>query len=238
MPDIYFAINGVVKKQGTSPLNIASPANDYDIGGGKKIKIVGVDATKDPVITADDILDKLWLQNAVITTPTAPIDNVKFSFWIQFANLVTGAVTYSVGGSGSFFKANPVAGEPQDWISARGTVEGTVLGTGNPDHLPSSPTNPPTCTQKLTRCATHAPVTWSFSLAGFQVSHAFGGTSGNLALGGGANDMKAEFWIHLEKNTNKLTITAAPGIRVKFGPPQDDGGAGDAGPADEAVEGR
>jgi hypothetical protein len=236
MPNIIFAINGVTLKQGPGPLSIASPPGDYDIGGGKKIKIVGVDANHPPVITADDASDKLVLQNAVITTPTAPVDNVKFSFSMQFASLVTGAVTYSIGGSGNFFKANPVAGEPKDWIAARGTVEGTVLGTGNPDHLPSPPTTPPTCGERLTRCADHQAVNWVFNLTapngGFTVSHDFGGASGNPALQGGANDMKAEFWIHLEKATNRLTISAAPGIRVKFGPPQD------GGETDEVGDGR
>lgn len=232
MPDIFFAINGVIKKQGPSPLNIASPANDYDIGGGKKIKIVGVDATKPPLIQADDATDKLWLQNAVITTPTAPVDNVKFSFWMQFGSLVTAAVTYSVGGSGSFTRSL-LATDPIDWISARGTVETTVLGTGNPDQLPQTPPNPPDCAKKLTCCATHSAASWVFSLTkpnlGFKVSHEFGGTSGNPPLAAGANDVKAEFWIHLEKNSDKLTITAAPGIRVKRGAPEDDGPADEGG---------
>lgn len=216
MPTIFFAINGTTVKQGSSPLNIAGT---YTVGG--ETITIAPSGGLQPLIHADDVVDRLWMQNAVITSSTAPIDNVKLSFWMAFASLNTGTVTYSIEGSGNFIRSTN-SSDPNDWISARGNVEGTVLGSGTPDNLASPPPNPPTCSKKLTSCATSSPATWAFNVntpnGGFKVGHNFG-SGGKASLPAGANDLKAEFWIHLQKTTDKLTITAAPGIRVKFGPP-------------------
>lgn len=217
MPNITFAINGITKKQGPSPLNIAGT---YQVSG-ETIKIDPVDATHLPLIQADEALDRLWLQNAVISSSSAPIVNVKFSFSSTFASLNVGIATYSVEGSGIFTRSQSAA-DPKDWISARGFVEATVLGSVSPDNLTSPPPNPPLCTKKLTACATESMNSWIFNLAqpnlGFKVGHNFG-SNGIPQLPAGSNDLKVEFWISLGKPSDKLTITTAPGLRVKFGPP-------------------
>jgi len=211
MSNIFFAINDITKRQGPSPLNIEGT---YTVGAETiKIEAIGGPA----VIEFNETDDWLRMKNARITSSTAPIDNVKFSFWRTFATLrTTGSVTYSVSGSG-VFRRSIVSTDPIDWVAARGYVEGTVLGSGPPENLPPTPLNPPTCNHKLTCCATHLPGSWIFDLTspntGFKVSHNF------TSLPPGSNDLKAAFWIHLEKNTDRLDITAAPGIRVKFGTP-------------------
>lgn len=213
--DIFFAINDTVLKQGTTPLNIAGT---YTVGG-ETITIAPYGGN--PVIEYDEANDWLRMKNVEITSSTAPIDNVKFSFWRTFDSLrSSGTVTYSVSGSGTIARSTS-SGDPNDWISLRGYIEGTVIGSG----LTSPPPYPPTCTLKLTACATHQPATWTFNLttpnAGFKASQSFS------SLPSGTDDLKAEFWIHLEKTTDRLDITASPGIRVKYGAPSGEGPSGE-----------
>jgi hypothetical protein len=214
-----FAINDVVVKQGTSPLNIEGT---YQVTG---ISITIAPYGGNAIIEYDETNDWLRMRNAEITTSTPPIDNVKFSFWRTFDSLVVGTVTYSVSGSGTFTRST-LSTDPNDWISLRGYVETTVLGSVPPDNLTSPPPLPTTCTRKLTACATYMPATWTFNLSqpngGFKVSHGFGST-GIAQLPAGSDDLKAEFWIHLEKNTDRLDITASPGIRVRRGAPGGEG---------------
>jgi hypothetical protein len=207
-----FAINDVVVKEGTSPLNIQG---SYSVNG---VEITIAPYGGNAIIEYNETYDWLRMRNAEITTTTAPIDNVKIGFWRRFDSLVSGTVTYSVSGSGTFSRST-VSSDPHNWISLRGYVETTVLGSPAPDYLTSPPPLPITCTQKLTACATHMPATWTFNLnqpnGGFKVSHSFG----SPALATGSDDLKAEFWIHLEKATDRLDITGSPGIRVRRGAP-------------------
>jgi hypothetical protein len=212
---VVFAINGIVQKQGTSPLNIEGT---YTVGG--ETIIIGPFGGN-ALLEYHETGDWLRMRNASITTSSAPISNVKFSFWRTFDSLnVPVPVTYSVSGSG-FFTRSTVATDPKDWISLRGYIETTVLGSPT---LSSPPPNPPTCTDALTSCATHQPATWTFNLnvpnGGFKVSHNF--TSSNPPPPS-ADELKAEFWIYLHRNSDRLDISASPGIRVKFGPPAGEG---------------
>ena len=215
--DVYFAINDTVVAQGpgTGGLPIAGT---YTVGA---ITVTIANSGGVAVIEYDESSDWLRMKYARITSSTTPLDNVKFSFWRTFDTLRTGTATYSISGSG-FFTRSTSSADPIDWISARGEVEGTVLGSGAPDNVTSPPPNPPDCAKKLTACATHSPATWQFGLnmpnGGFKVSHGFG-SGGKPALGAGSDDLKAEFWIHLEKITDSLDITGSPGIRIKYGPP-------------------
>lgn len=213
--NIFFAINDTIQKDGPGPLNIEGT---YTVNG-ETITIAPYGGNA--IIEYDEAGDWLRMKNVEITSSTAPLDNVKFSFWRTFGSLRVGTVTYSISGSG-YFSRSTSAADPINWISARGYVEGTVLGSVSPDNLTSPPPNPPTCTLKLTSCATNLATTWTFNLnipnGGLKVSHNFG-SGGTPQLGAASDDLKAEFWIHLEKTTDRLDITAAPGIRIKYGPP-------------------
>ncbi len=212
--DIFFAINDQVQKQGSTTINLAGT---YSVNG---ITIVIANAGGTAVAEYDETGDWIRLRNAKITTTSAPIDNVKFSIFRTFQSLPTGTVTYAIGGSGTFSRSMS-SNDPIDWITARGVVESNVLGG-----FSSPPPNPPQCAEKLTDCATNSVATWQFNLTspngGFKATTDFG-SGGIGVLPAGADDLRADFWIHLEKNTDSLTITAAPGIRVKVGPPAGDG---------------
>jgi hypothetical protein len=205
--DISFTINDTDPPlmTGPSPLNIAGT---YNVGG-KTITIAPYGGNA--IIEFDEGLDSLRMKNVEITTSTAPIDNVKFSFWRTFASLTTGVATYSVSGNGVFSRS-VIGTDPNDWISLRGWVEATLLGSPT---VTSPPPNPPNCLKPLTSCATSNPGTWTFNLnspnGGFKVNHSFN------PLPAGSDDLKAAFWIHLQKNTDRLDIGSSPGIRVKFG---------------------
>lgn len=180
----------------------------YTLSNGGKFRIIGSTSALTPQLVCDEPADKLWIENVKIEQISGTISNVKITVWKTFDGGIN-AAEYSVSASGTF------GGTPNGaWLSLRGFFENTSIG-----NLPN-PSNPPSCSAELTRCASSTPTTWTFSSSTFRKSQ-------TISQPTSPRKLRATFWFKLMPGSN-LSFSK---LGVKFGPPfgQDDGNDDDNG---------
>lgn len=214
--DTCFTINDInppLKSTSGTSLDISNGGAEYDIGGGKKIKIVPVSTSSTPnfpEVYYDENLDLLGMRNAKITTSTPPVDSVKFKFWRKLNSIQGGAdVNYSISAAGALMHFT--SGTPYDSIQSRGWVDGTIL-LGNLNYPPPTPAD---CLYVLSKCTgTGANSSVVFSSANYSISQ-------SLNLTPATNELRGEFWIHLSDLKDFAQLSQLYGMKVKYGPPGD-----------------
>ncbi len=197
---------------GPRELNISGT---YTLSNGGKFRIIGSTSTTQPLLVCDEPSDKLWLENTKIEWISGTVSNVKVTTWKTFDGATTPA-EHSVSANGTF------GGTPNGaWLSLRGFVENTSIG-----NLPN-PSNPPSCSAELTRCASSLPATWTFSSSTFRKSQTISRPN--------PRKLRTSFWFKLVPGSNLRFAR----LGVKFGPPfgQDDDNGMEQGGVRAPVEG-
>ena len=167
----------------------------YTLNNGGKFRITGSTSTSQPQLVCDEPSDKLWLENTKIEWVSGTVSNVKVAVWKTFGG-AKNEVDYSVSANGTF------GGTPNGaWLSLRGFVENISIG-----NLPN-PSNPPSCSAELTRCASSLPATWTFNSTTFRKLQKFSPPD--------PRKLRATFWFKLVAGSN-LSFTK---LGVKFGSP-------------------